>query len=407
MRRALYVSPVVPRRRGVGLAQRAYRLIEALSHRHRVSLLTTGEAPSGAALDEARALCADVVILPRRRWSAGVAARRALRRWWPARYYGFYRQPSDWPVLSRADQRRLAATRCVRFDVIFVHRLYMLPLIRHIAMPAGAPVYLDFDDVESTTRDRLAALARLNGDRRIAYLMRRDAAAYGEIERRELATFERIFVCSEADRVRLLDGNRARRVDVLPNVVDVPEQASGARRLSDGPFVFLFVGSPGYYPNRDAIAFWCRDVVPLIRRRVSRPFQIRVVGERRPEWQRSIPGIAELSWAAVADDIAAEYDRADAVIVPVRAGGGTRIKVLEAFAHRRPVVSTTVGVEGLAVEHGEHALIADTAEELAARAVSLMDDAALGARLAAGALSLVQRAYTPVVLRKCLDDALR
>jgi glycosyltransferase involved in cell wall biosynthesis len=168
--------------------------------------------------------------------------------------------------------------------------------------------------------------------------------------------------------------------------------------------VFLFVGTLDYYPNRDAVAYFCRDVAPLVRARTTRRFEIRVVSASGDGRRRSVPDVTELSWAPRDADLGREYDRADAAIVPTRAGGGTRIKALEAFAHRRPVVATGIGVEGLDVRDGEHALIGNTADELAAHAVALMDDAALRRRLVDRAFALVRTAYGPAALRRRFDD---
>src|SRR3954471_2622112 len=268
MRRALYISPVLPRRHGHGLQRRAYRVIEALSHRYRVSLLTVENPdPNRRSAADAWSICDEVTVLPLRRWTPDAMGRRMLRRFLAPSYYAWYGVPSDWRTSSRADRTRLAGVyRPDRFDLVHVHRLYMLPLLRSCPHLARVPAFLDLDDVESITRDRLAGLARLNGDRRIAYLMQHDAMAYRDIEREELARFARVFVCSEADRARLIAGAAPPRVDVLPNVVEIPEEASRHQcRGPRAPFVFLFVGTLDHYPNRDAVAFFCRDVAPLIR----------------------------------------------------------------------------------------------------------------------------------------------
>src|SRR5690606_1651833 len=118
--------------------------------------------------------------------------------------------------------------------------------------------------------------------------------------------------------------------------------------------------------------------------------------------RRRVAGEPELSWAEPSAGLADEYRRAHAVIAPIRAGGGTRIKVLEAFAHGRPLIATPLAVEGLAVEPGTHALVGETPDDLAEHAVRLMADAAMGEGLAARAWALVRASYTPEVLRACL-----
>jgi glycosyltransferase involved in cell wall biosynthesis len=407
MPRVLYIAPVLPRRHGRGLAQRAYRTIEALSARSRVRLLTTERVdPAAVTASGVHGICAQVTVLPLARWAPGAIGRRVLKRFLKSGYYAWYRRPLDWPLPARRDRRRLVSL-CgpSDIDLVYVHRLYMLPILESMPALARLPVCLDLDDVESTTHARLAALARLNGDRRLACVLERDAAAYRALERESFRRVDRVIVCSETDRARLVAAGGPSHVDVLPNVVDVPVRAPGdPPRAAAGPFVFLFVGTLDYYPNRDAVVFFCRDVVPRVRAQTARPFEVRIVTESGPDIRRLVPAVPELSWAPPGADLTHEYAAAGAAIVPIRAGGGTRIKALEAFANRVPVIATAIGVEGLDVRPGEHALIGDEAAELAAHACGVIADAALGAGLADRALALVQRAYTPDVLRRRVDD---
>jgi glycosyltransferase involved in cell wall biosynthesis len=105
----------------------------------------------------------------------------------------------------------------------------------------------------------------------------------------------------------------------------------------------------------------------------------------------SLPGVEVIGEAP---DVSPWYRDAHMAIVPVRAGGGTRIKVLEAFAHMRPVVTTTVGIEGIAAEPDRHVLVGDDAETLAAACLRLMRDPALAERLASDAFALFSRDYS-------------
>jgi glycosyltransferase involved in cell wall biosynthesis len=101
-------------------------------------------------------------------------------------------------------------------------------------------------------------------------------------------------------------------------------------------------------------------------------------------------------------DVTPSYARSNAVVVPVRAGGGTRIKTLEAFAHCRAVVATPKGVEGLSIRPGEHALVADSAEGLAACLARLIDSPATAAGLADRGYRFVKAQHDPAVLERIL-----
>lgn len=383
---------------------RGYHLLAALARRYRVSLLVTRSAPPDAeAQAVVRSLCCSVRVLDSR-WAAATVARKALQKLHSGAYHAWYQQPTDWRVVSNAERVALRTDYAnVHFDLVHVHRLHQLSVLESLPEHvASVPSQLDLDDVESVTRDRLAALALRNGDRRRAATMRRDADAYRRIERGALGRFSRVFVCSTADQLRLSEF--VKQVDVIPNVVDVGMPERQCATTGDGPFVFLFVGSLDYYPNRDAMAFFCREIAPVIRQRTSRPFVVRIVADGTAGGWRAVPIIPEIHRGPLRGSLADEYRRADAVIVPIRAGGGTRIKVIEAFAYRKAVISTSVGIEGLAVQAGEHALVGDLPDDFASHCLRAMADSALRMRLADRASTLAAAEYGPAALRRRLDD---
>jgi glycosyltransferase involved in cell wall biosynthesis len=122
-------------------------------------------------------------------------------------------------------------------------------------------------------------------------------------------------------------------------------------------------------------------------------FTTTIVGNAPSDEVRRLAAEPGVCVAGPVPDMAPWYGEADAVVVPIRAGGGTRIKVLEAFSYRRPVVSTTLGVEGIDVRHDEHLLIGDTPETFAEECCRLMADPALAHRLVEGAYSLLIERY--------------
>ena len=165
--------------------------------------------------------------------------------------------------------------------------------------------------------------------------------------------------------------------------------------LTSHPFTFLFVGSLGYYPNEDAVRFFCRRVLPLIRSEAPAPFLVRIAGTGMPPELAELERIEGVRMVGEVEDVRTQYADADAVIVPIRGGGGTRIKVLEAFAHHRPVVSTSQGIEGIEAAPEEHYLLGDTPEAFAVQCLRLMRERGLGASLSDRAFELVASHYTP------------
>jgi glycosyltransferase involved in cell wall biosynthesis len=282
------------------------------------------------------------------------------------------------------------------YDIVHVFRLAGLALAKPYLDSAGRR-HLDLDDIESKTHKRIAALFRGNGEMEAA---ERELAESRRCELLEVAVFrkfDRVYVCSDADRDILAPRCPAELV-VLPNAVRLPDALPHPpRRDPSQPFRFLFIGTIGYYPNFDACVWLCREVLPILKRTAPFPFLVNIAGSdsgRLPIDQEFVRILGAVP------DVSPIYEAADAVIVPLRAGGGTRIKILEAFSYRRPVVATSIGAEGLNATAGTDLLLADTPEAFAARCVGLMTDRDLACRLAENALRLVKGAYSAEALKQ-------
>src|SRR5262249_42927225 len=150
--------------------------------------------------------------------------------------------------------------------------------------------------------------------------------------------FDRIYVCSRHDHVFFSARCRRGGISVLPNGVRLPDPVDGP---SPEPFSLLFVGTLGYYPNEDAVLYLCGEIVPRLRRRARRPFTVRIVGTGASARLREAAERAGIAMDDAVPDMRPCYARSAAVVVPVRAGGGTRIKILEAWSYRRPVLTTS------------------------------------------------------------------
>ena len=190
-------------------------------------------------------------------------------------------------------------------------------------------------------------------------------------EARHAARFDRCLVVSEIEAQRLRAVAAGTAVSLVPNGVDttalrpLPEAAAGNR--------LIFVGHLRYPPNVDAVRFLGRHILPALRARIPEA-RLTVVGEGTPRVLREFAGRDDIELVGRASSPIPYYRDAHVAVVPLRAGGGTRLKSLEAMALGRPVVSTQFGCEGLAVENGKHLLIADDAEELADALERALDD---------------------------------
>jgi glycosyltransferase involved in cell wall biosynthesis len=256
-------------------------------------------------------------------------------------------------------------------DLVVVYRLYLAPFLDVVLRDPARPVcVLDVDDVESSTWIQLGELA--------------EAERYDRLEREYLPLFDRVLAAHEGD-ARDLSGRGGVRVDVVPNGVAL----AGATRVREPRWDLLFVGNMSYRPNAEAAAWLCDRVLPdLPSARVA------LVGCDPPPAVEACGRPGRVHVSGTVDDVSRYYAGASVAVVPLLAGGGTSIKVLEAFAHGRPVVSTSVGARGLPVVDGEHLLLADDPSTFAAACRRLLADPALAAELAGAGRELVRRSFT-------------
>jgi glycosyltransferase involved in cell wall biosynthesis len=165
---------------------------------------------------------------------------------------------------------------------------------------------------------------------------------------------------------------------------------------------FYFIGKMDYEPNIDAALYFCNAIFPHIRKVEPRAHVYIVACEPSEEPQALHTGIDVFVTGAVPD--ATPYlDAAGIVIVPIRFGRGTRIKILDAFAHRKAVVSTTIGSEGLAVEQGVHLYLADTPRDFAGKCLALMTDASMRKGLGMAGRELLESRYSRDVFHRSVS----
>ncbi len=211
---------------------------------------------------------------------------------------------------------------------------------------------------------------------------------------------------AEARAVRDLVGPAAPPLQVLPNGVDLDENVPEPHAHYD-PDGLVYNGAPSFAANADAARWFAEAILPIIQR--QRPAARLTVTGRcdtlgTDDALRHAPGVTLTGFL---EDVRPAVRGAAACVVPLRQGGGTRLKILEAMALGVPVVSTARGAEGLGVTDGEDILLADDPAAFAAAALRLMGDSALRARLGAAGRRLVESRYGWDALAEPLDAALR
>jgi glycosyltransferase involved in cell wall biosynthesis len=284
-----------------------------------------------------------------------------------------------------------------RYDVIQIEGLEMMPFLATArAEAAGAALVYDAHNAEMS-------LQRTIFQTEAREPRHWHGALYSFVQWSRLGTYERVMMnatdmvlaVSEGDAAKL----RGRHVTprLVPNGVDTSAVPYREPPAATGRSL-LFVGPRAYRPNADAVSWFVRRVLPVVRAR-SPGIQLRLVG-RGTERVR-VEGVTPLGYV---QDMASEWALADALVVPMRMGGGVRFKVLEAMAAGVPVVSTPMGLAGIAAEDGTHALVAASPTDFAAAVVRVLEDRALARRLASNARRLVESRYdwkriTPAYLR--------
>lgn len=305
---------------------------------------------------------------------------------------------TPWPVLYWNQQSRDAhrqvrqAVETRRFSVGIAVLTYLYPYLRHLA--PGARRIVDTHNVDSANMDRYVATLPAGPRRAYAALTARKLR---RLESRVFAAADETWVCSDEDARAVRRAVGQARVAVVPNGVDTTRFAPAPRPPVPGRL--LFFGRLDYFPNREAIEWFVREMLPEIRRAVPEA-HLEVVG------QGAEPALAALLATSPGarlhgpvTDVPAALAEASVVVVPLRAGGGTRLKILEALGAARPVVSTTVGAEGLDLTPGKDLLLADDAAAFAAAVTGLLRHPEQGARLGAAGRETVRRRYDWALVR--------
>ena len=202
---------------------------------------------------------------------------------------------------------------------------------------------------------------------------------------------DHVLTVSDDDRRSFLQFLPSDKVTTVPTGVDLDYYRP--QPLAERP-ALVFTGSMDWAPNEDAILYFSSEILPLIEKEVPDVF-LSVVGKKP---SRKILSLAAQNPAirvtGAVDDIRPHVHAASVYIVPIRIGGGTRIKIFEAMAMGMPVVSTTIGAEGLPVEHAKNIVLADTPADFAARVVELLKQRSVRERIGSAARGLVESRYS-------------
>lgn len=309
--------------------------------------------------------------------AAGVLQHVAARRPWATLAF------RNAKMFARVQQLAASGT----FDVVQIEHSLGVVYLDALGKAFRGKTILDLHNIAARQYRELWRLHKGFADR---FITRVKHQLLKNWETNYVARFDRVLTVSEDDARWLKARNAAVQVRVIENGVDtdgtpfLAEQTPGAR--------LLFVGTLGYFPNRDAAAWFCEAILPLIQAELPGT-TVELVGRRPRAETRALGARRGVRVSADVENVEPFYRAAQVIIVPLRAGGGTRLKILEAMAYGRAVVSTRIGSEGLDVTDGETIALADTPQEFASKVVALLRDRAARERMAQAARARVEARY--------------
>jgi len=383
----LIISPFLPYPLDQGGKIRVFNIIKNLSRSHSVTLAAIVDDRESAVPGPLHDICAEVITFerPARLWPdrisffAGSSPYNVIR----------YRSAGMRKSLKELHQRK-------KFDLVQIEFSMMW---QYADLFPDTPVVLDAHNIEYRNVQQIGSSAGSPFWRFLYLVEKRRLQAVEELAWRNCAL---CFTVSDKEREEIAAciGNGA-KVITAANGVDLERFPFGPRSKSGKNILFL--GGMDYTPNLDAATYFLREVFPLIRREEPEA-RVLLVGRELAKLGEltALPGV-EIHESV--PEVLPWFYEADLLAVSLRQGAGTRIKVLEAMAAGLPVVSTSKGCEGIAVENGRDILISDSAEKFSAAALCIMRSPETGARLARNARDLVMEHYTWSKAAKVMNQA--
>jgi glycosyltransferase involved in cell wall biosynthesis len=275
-----------------------------------------------------------------------------------------------------------------QFDLIQVEQVFLAESVRNVRVPI--PKALTWHDILSAVQQREYEEKIRKGDRTRAWLQWQKLRRY---ESQLLSVIDQSIVTSEMDAKRLIDLEAKANPTIVPNGVDC-DYFTNTAPFQEESRTLVFTGLMEYKPNIDAVTYFCEQVLPYILL-VYPDLAFYIVGARPTAEVKQLsdryPGVVNVTGSV--EDVRPYLQKATLCVVPLRNGGGTRLKILEALSMQKVVVSTSIGCEGLNLTDGENIVIADNAKDFADRVLVLLSDPFFRKQIAQNGYRFVRNNY--------------
>lgn len=386
----LIVDEEIPWPLNTGKRLRTYNLVQRLQREHRVTYLCYGEP--GAVLPD----CPNLTLIP---LPSPVLEQRGLRFYLSLLANLFSAKPY---IVARHYSRDMAdkagsLAADGQFDLVHCE---WTPYTENIRTLLGRiPSVLSAHNVEAQIWERYHQAETNLLKKLYIYLQWQKLIRY---EAASAQVYTGVATVSEPDRDLFTEGYRCKRVTVVPNGVDERYFAPVDAEILPGSMVFT--GSMDWRPNQDGVRYFIEAIFPLIKVQIPNASFV-VVGRKPPQWlvdlARTVPGVTV---TGTVDDVRPYIAESALYVVPLRVGGGSRLKILEALAMAKVVLSTSVGAEGLDVQEGEQILLRDDPRDFADAACRVLRDPDSYRGLGAAGRSLILGSYTWDAIAKVMDS---
>ncbi len=381
MAKILFVTTRIPYPPWEGHQIRTYNLLKRVCEEHEVKLVSfvrSDEDPVHA--DHLRTICESVELIP-------IPADQSKFKLLTTILAGFM---SKTPFVVRkysAPEMEQKLNQIIENDSSDLIHFDMLPLAQYLPLCGDIPTILNDHNVESLLVERRA---EATSSKLQKVFFSNQAPKLEKFEKYAIKNATEILACSQDDAEILSHMSNGKGIHIIANGVDI-EQFIPSDNVQVDHNKIIFVGGMGWFPNKDGMNFFIKEAMPLI-------------SEQNPNASLTVVGKSDgleipaslrekISTTGFVDDFRPLVHEAAVYILPLRVGSGTRLKLLEAMAMGKAIVSTRIGAEGVVLEDGKNILIADTPQEIADAVLKIMRNEHLRERLGKSAHTQAEKKY--------------